>query len=884
MSHAEIPGLVIGEVAVDLEARELTRGEQRLLLTPLEASLLAYLASQDGRVVSREELQQEVWGYRPGIRTRAVDSTVLRLRKKIEDDPDNAQHLISVYGAGYRLVLPEPPELAAPPEPETPFIGRVAELATLETLLEPPGQLALRGLPGVGKSRLAAALAARWIARGRRAIWLDASKTPDEQALVHRLCQALDLPPEGFRDARALESVLESGQRPLLVIDGSPPECWLRSEQGWRWITGLDGVTALLTCRGGALLCPAWEVPPLSGEDALALLESRSGRSPGAGDEAWRARLAPLLPHLGGLPFVIERAATQLAGGTPEQLLAQLEARTTPLFTRSMEEVLEEALEALGAPERAALIGCASFAGPFTPEDAEALLPGDDVTGHLLSLVRGAWLRREYAPSGALRLAMDPPVRRWLRRRDPAALEATDQAHRRYFLESAEQRTGRLSRTWNDEDATWLRECAPELLACWERSLPGDPLTAARAALMLHFYPMSPIEPLPVASARLARTREALPDDAPRKLVGELHLLESVACRRLGQDNRPHIEAALAIGQALEDPWLIGATLGELGTGALERGDLEQVQEHLERAVAMLERSERPSNAASFINNLGGYYRRKARPREAEVCYLAALERAGERVSPSLRAVSWGNLAGLLIDRGEVREAERYNAKAEASFREAGDWVFLARVQNNRAVGLMLLGELRQAREVLNEAAAAVAGSGLVRVEALVRRSVGTLEILCGDDGAALAALGQAREATERIGDAHQVGLARWYLALAHLQAGRFDAAAEQLELTLARLGGQREWTEELGVPCALAIARGEQGRPEEARALLAGAAEGPMGRLAGGWLGLLGGDPAALADAVAGTRAAAKANIDVLLFWRIARARAERLGALIRL
>ena len=72
-------------------------------LRPMEAKLLAFLASSGGRVVDRADLLREVWGYRGGVVSRTVKVTISRLRSKIERDPSSPEHLVTVPGAGYRF-------------------------------------------------------------------------------------------------------------------------------------------------------------------------------------------------------------------------------------------------------------------------------------------------------------------------------------------------------------------------------------------------------------------------------------------------------------------------------------------------------------------------------------------------------------------------------------------------------------------------------------------------------------------------------------------------------------------------------------------------------------------------------------------------------------
>ena len=96
------PELDIGRF--DPAALELvTPTGERIALTPIECRLLAWFIANPGRVVSREELLREVWGYAGGVRSRTVYTTIGRLRQKIERDPQKAEILVTDPG-GYRLV------------------------------------------------------------------------------------------------------------------------------------------------------------------------------------------------------------------------------------------------------------------------------------------------------------------------------------------------------------------------------------------------------------------------------------------------------------------------------------------------------------------------------------------------------------------------------------------------------------------------------------------------------------------------------------------------------------------------------------------------------------------------------------------------------------
>ena len=95
--------LAFGTLRIDPERREAERDGERVRLTTLEFDLLWFLASRPGRVYSREQLMQQVWGDGRIVGDRSIDSLVSRLRKKLEADPDDPRWLQTVWGAGYRF-------------------------------------------------------------------------------------------------------------------------------------------------------------------------------------------------------------------------------------------------------------------------------------------------------------------------------------------------------------------------------------------------------------------------------------------------------------------------------------------------------------------------------------------------------------------------------------------------------------------------------------------------------------------------------------------------------------------------------------------------------------------------------------------------------------
>ncbi len=101
----DVSSLSVSGREIDLERREVTlAGGERRALSDREASLLRYLATSPGRIVSRDELLRSVWGIDPrGVRTRTVDVHVARLREKLDDDPSEPKVVVTVRGKGYML-------------------------------------------------------------------------------------------------------------------------------------------------------------------------------------------------------------------------------------------------------------------------------------------------------------------------------------------------------------------------------------------------------------------------------------------------------------------------------------------------------------------------------------------------------------------------------------------------------------------------------------------------------------------------------------------------------------------------------------------------------------------------------------------------------------
>ena len=95
----------IGTASIDPAAQTMKRGRETTSLSFYEVQLLKYLFERAGQVVSREELLDKVWGVEGSPTNRTIDNFIVKLRKKIEPNPEKPAHILTVYGLGYKLVV-----------------------------------------------------------------------------------------------------------------------------------------------------------------------------------------------------------------------------------------------------------------------------------------------------------------------------------------------------------------------------------------------------------------------------------------------------------------------------------------------------------------------------------------------------------------------------------------------------------------------------------------------------------------------------------------------------------------------------------------------------------------------------------------------------------
>jgi len=93
----------IGDVSINLATHSLQRGDQVESLSFYEVELLRLLHERIGQPVSRDEILNRIWGLEASPTNRTIDNFIVKLRRKIERSPDKPEHILTVYGFGYKL-------------------------------------------------------------------------------------------------------------------------------------------------------------------------------------------------------------------------------------------------------------------------------------------------------------------------------------------------------------------------------------------------------------------------------------------------------------------------------------------------------------------------------------------------------------------------------------------------------------------------------------------------------------------------------------------------------------------------------------------------------------------------------------------------------------
>ncbi|MEN0068221.1 MAG: winged helix-turn-helix domain-containing protein [Myxococcota bacterium] len=356
------PLLSVTDGVIDLQRLEVRRSGIVERLTAKEAALVRYLAEQKGQIVSKQSLLRDVWGYRPGVRSRTVETTVGRVRAKIEMDSSRPRHLLTVVGAGYRLE-----HLGSG------LLGRDALLDQLRNAAVGTW-LTLHGPGGVGKTALARELCDAWPSE---TCWVALHHVHDVSGALVAVARALGVD-EDEDVASRIASALGARDEMMLVVDNADHVGPALASVFDRWCD--EGVVHLVVTRRQELEGQHEQgvrVPPLDPPSATALLFRRA-EAAGAPVQADDPGLHALADALQGLPLALEVVAPRLVFLTPQQATDRVRRDLLALdgADQRLQRSFEVSWELLKEAERSALVRLCILSSAATVPHVEALLEG----------------------------------------------------------------------------------------------------------------------------------------------------------------------------------------------------------------------------------------------------------------------------------------------------------------------------------------------------------------------------------------------------------------------------------------------------------------------------------------------------------------------------
>lgn len=725
--------LHLATCTVDLDRGEVHRQGEVAALTALELALLRYLAERPDQVVPREELLREVWGYRAGAQTRAVDIAMRRLREKL-GEPGRGGHLRTMHGAGYRYSPPTALVLKAPglPLPADPLIGRAEDLDAIGRALRTERALILHGPPGIGKTRLALAFGAsrhdEFAGRGG-VWWVPLQRAEDLDGLLAAVAAHLEVPLPASGAVARLGQALAARGPLLLLLDNLDAVAGVAGEALSGWLSAAPGLHLLGTSQRPVPGLPLLGVGPLLPEHASALFLSGARALRPDFPETGVAELVAALDHH---PLSLALVAGQARLFDAPALRARL--GEAPLGER-VDATVARSLALLAPQDADALDALSVFRGGFPPEAADAVL-GERAPERLERLIQAALLI--HTPP---RLRVHEAVRRVCaaRLRERPREAAVREAHAAWLCATVAPRAERLARSPDPAGRQALRQEEDNLRAALHPSVP------------LHLR-----APITRALVDLAEVH----GQEPRALavldgLGPLDALDPAERRAL-----------------LSRRALLLARVGDVHQGLMSVEALDALDEPEARAWAAYARAQIKGKQGALA--------------EAVAAAADACDRAVEAGDQRLYGMALAERAVMATSAGDLEGGVGLYQRAREVLEATGEVRTLGRVLCNLGLLFGLLGRQEAETTLLRQASALLAERGLPRDLANCELVLATSLLEQGQHDAATEHLEQARRRVAAMGDPFSHLRTRLIAGEIARDAGRFSEAETELLAGLA--------------------------------------------------------------------------------------------------
>jgi predicted ATPase/DNA-binding SARP family transcriptional activator len=628
------------------------------------------------------------------------------------------------------------------------FIGREGEIGDVKRLVDRSRLVTLIGVGGVGKTRLALAVASELLDAFRDGVWLvDLGAVSGNEGLPTAVAAALNLSP---RDGQSLLDAVRTHLRQkdvLLVLDNCEHLVDACAHLVNTLLQESAGLRILATSREklkveGEI---AWSVPPLglpSGNgrlealascDAVALFVDRAQavRSSFQLTPENLSTVSEICRRLEGLPLGIELAAASLSSATLADVLALLNDqsrklthpdRTAPRRHRSLNATMSWSYSLLSESERSVLRRLSCFAGGFTAEAAAAIcadggITEEDVYVIVRTLVGKSLVGFSEAVGGG-RFQLLKTVRQYLAEKLGDAEEAVLYRSRhglfyRRFVDRAEMR-GPAQRQWFDRLKLELGNLRAAL-SWFDASGEVDEGLCLATALGAFWERTANLEE---GIDWLQRFLSASGDSASRHAANGLSLLARLLIK-LGRDEqaRPIAEKSVAISRTLQDGNCLSTALKALAHAESSLGNVETAKK-IYKEVLSLDRSiGRHSGVAACLTNLGWEHIRTSDHEEAQAVLREALDLTTRHGFKHIEAGVW-YLLGLVSEHlGESGSASEHYKKAiriarEIGAKQAESWYWVELGTPGLASQASLRGEPEKCRACLKQAVSVAHESG----------------------------------------------------------------------------------------------------------------------------------------------------------------------------